>query len=293
MADRSSFGLAIGAQTARGTPLTTGLKFIPETTFNTGLTFNRVEDDSVQGSRLGKPGRAGTTPVAPRIAGNLRPNVFDDLLANLFQGAWATNVLTQGSTKTWLTVEDRQPDAAAFIRIQDVITNTCALRFAPNAFVTFDFAMLGAAYLVGATGTTTPTAAGTDDVFDTWTAAINYGGAAFKMSSLDINFDNRGDSRYVLGSRAPDRAVFNTDRITGSFQAAYDGPARLQDALIDAPNAMSVVLTLGAKSLTLAFPRLITSGWESNVSTDPERLQTINFVADAVTGTKVTATRVP
>jgi hypothetical protein len=297
MADRASFTLAYGVQTAFGTPLATGLKPLRVSEWDPGINFGTVDDDSnLPNTRLGAEGRPGTVTLQPTIRVNFGTDEYDVWLQSLFQGAWATNVLTQGNTRQWMTVEDRQADAASYIVCQDVIPNTGRITLGPNALVPFQFGCIATQFAVSGTATTTPVAAGSDKSFDTWSGSLLYGGSAFAMSRFEMTMDNRGEGRMSLFNRYADRIVFAPDRVTGAFDCQYTGPTRITDTLNNTPNAISIVM-LGhaangtAKQHTWLIPVTKNVGWAAPLRTDPERIQTINFQAVLNAGTKVQVTR--
>jgi hypothetical protein len=298
MADRASFSLRYKAQSVFGTlPALTGFKPLRLSEWNPGLNPNTVEDDSiVAGTRLGAVGRAGTFRVQPTFRVNFGTTEYDDWLAAMFQGAWATNALTQGLTRTYFAVEDAQTDAASYLLLRDVIPNTMRIRLSPNALVPCEFGCLATVVSSSGTSTASLAAAGTDTSFDSWSGSCTYGGGAFDMTSLEFTMDNRGETRDTLFSRYPSRIVFNSDRVTGQFTCQYVGPARLADTIGFTANAISFTLngftSAGApKSLTFAMAVTKNTGWSAPLTTDPERIQTIQFAADVNSGTKVVATR--
>jgi hypothetical protein len=299
MADRASFGLAYKAQSAFGTLATaTGYKPFRLSEWNPGLNFNTVEDDSIiPGTRLGGVGRAGTSRVQPTFRVNLGTTEYDDWLAAMFQASWVSNVLTQGLTRTYFSVEDRQSDAASYLLLRDVIPNTFRVRLSPNALVPGEFGCL--ATVVSSSGTPTASLAtpGSDTSFDSWSGSCTYAGGAFDLTSLEFTMDNRGETRDTLFNRYPSRIVFNSDRVTGQFTCQYTGPSRLADTIGFTANALSFTLNGftsigGAKSLTFLMAITRNMGWSSPITTDPERVQTIQFAADVNSGTKVQVTRV-
>lgn len=291
MADRSQWGVAIKAQTAFGTPATAPYAFLPGAQFRPGVTFNRVEDSTVAGSRLSPVGRAGTRPSAPVLTVPWRTTAFDTVMAAVFQGAYVTDTLTQGSTKTWFTLEDRQPDAAYFAIYQDLTPNSMTLRAQPNGLVEAEIQFLATKYSVSGTGTTSPTAAPSDPPFDTWTGSCTLDGSAYALSSFEITFNNRGQARYSLFSRDPDRIVFNTDQVTGQFTTKFSDASRILAAIADTTNALVMVFTSGTKGHTFTIPKIHTSNWDAQLTTDPERIETVSYEAEAVSGTKVTFIR--
>jgi hypothetical protein len=294
MAERASFGLAYGLQSALGTPATAPYKLIPWSAFSPGITVNRLEDPTGLGTRMGAVGRSGTIAVAPVVTVPYRDTAFDDFLASMFQGAWVTNVLQQASTRTWITLEDRQPDAGAGFAglYQDVVPNQLQLTLPANGLAEAQFTCLGTLYSDTSTPSASPTAASTAKPMDTLSGTFNYAGAAYRLTSLRLTMDNRGEARFVLGNRTPDRVLFNTDRVTGEFTAVFLGPARLDDARNDTSRALAFTLVNGAKSHAFSLPDVHTTGWNAPVSNDPERVETVQFEAGTGAGTyKVQITR--
>jgi hypothetical protein len=297
MADRGSFTMAYKAQSAFGTPASSGLKPLRLSEFNPGTNFQQVEDDSIVPlTRLGAVGRAGTVRMAPTFRVNFGTTEYDDWIAALFQSAWATNVLTQANTRTYFTVEDRQSDAAAYNILQDVIPNTGRMTLGPNALVPFEFGCLATRLSTSGTPTASLVAAGSDHSFDSWSGTLLYGGSAFDMTSFQMTMDNRGEARDTLFQRYSNRIVFGPDRVTGQFTCQYLGPQRLADTLAFGPNAISIQLNgfdalSNPKSQTWLMAITRNTGWTSPISTDPERIQTVQFAVDINAGTKMQVTR--
>jgi hypothetical protein len=294
MADRSSFGLAYKVQTTLGTAATAPYALIPWSQFNPGVTFNRITDPTGLGTRLGAVGRSGTIQVQPVITVPYRSDAFDDFLASLFMGTWATNVLSQGNTKSYITLEDRQPDAGSGFAglYQDIVPNQLQLTIPANGMVEAQFTCMGTLYSDSATLSTSPTAASTTKPYDTLGGTFNYAGGAYRLTSMRLTMNNRGQPRFVLGSRTPDRLVFDTDQVTGEFTAVFLGIARLDDARNDTSRALAFTLVNGAKSHAFSLTDCHTTGWSAPIAADPERVETIQFECGVGAGTtKVQITR--
>lgn len=295
MASRSNFGLAFGVQSALGTLATAPYQLVPWSAFDPGVQFNRISDPTGLGTRFGALDRAGTIQVQPRITVPFRSNAFDSFLASMFMGAWTTNVLSQANTQTYLTVEDRQPDAGAGFAglYQDVVPNQLQLTVPANGLVEAQFTCLGTLYTDSATLTASPTAAVADAPYDTLHGTFSFAGAAYKMTSLQLTMDNRGEARYVLGTSTPDRIVFNPDKVTGRFTGLFLGPARIDDARNDTSRVLAFTLVNGAKSHAFSLPNVHITNVTAPVAADAERLENIDFEAGTAGGFKVSVTRVP
>jgi hypothetical protein len=292
MADRAAFDLAFKAQSARNSPAAAPLKLLPKVSWSSGITFNRVQGNTSQTSRFSTPGRAGTVPVNPTLTIEFAPTVYDDLLAATFQNTWSTNTLTQGSTRQYFTLEDRQPDATSFVIYEDAEINSLTLNFQPNGLVEGTFELLAENVSISGTGTSTPTAADTHNPYDTWSGSLTYAGGSVTVTSLRVTFANNFENRYaVFAGRFPDRKIRNLDAVSGEMTLAYTTRDRLEDALDASANALSFTMALGGLSHTFSFPSVLTTGWDAPVTTDAERLQTFQFDAQLSSGTKVTCTR--
>jgi hypothetical protein len=297
VASRSNFSLLYGVQTAWNTPLGTGLKPLRLSTWDPGTNFQTIEDDSlIPGTRLGGASRAGVVRLAPTFDVNYGTDEYDTWLSALFQGAWATNVLKQGNTPTWMTVEDRQSDATANLLLSNLIPNTLRVVMRPNGMARTTFGCLATTVSGSAVTTTTPVAAGTDRSFDTLSGTLLYGGAAFDMSSLELTMDSRGEARDTLFQRYANRIVFAPDRVTFTFACVYTGLARFTDTLNQTRNAISFTLngaTQGGTPTSHTWLLAVTqnTGWTKPMTTDPEVVQTITGEVVANLGTKVQITR--
>lgn len=299
MASRSNFTLAYGVQSVWDTALATGLKPLRLSTWDPGTNFQVVEDDSlIPNTRLGGVGRAGTVRLQPTFDVNYGSDEYDVWLASLFQGSWATNVLKQGNTPAWMTVEDRQPDAGSgnYLTMWNLIPNTMRLVLRPNGMARTTFGCLATKLASSATATTSPVAAGTDQAFDTMSGTLLYGGSAFDMTSFELTMDSRGEAREPLFSRYANRIVFAPDRVTFTFTCLYTSPARLTDTLNFTSNAISFTLngaTAGGTPTSHTWLLAVTknTGWTKPMTTDPEIVQTITGQVAANLGTKVQITR--
>jgi hypothetical protein len=292
MADRAAFDLAFKAQSGRNAPETSGLKYLPKVSWNSGITFNRVQAQTSQVSRFSTPGRAGTVPVNPTLTVEFAPTCYDVLLAAAFQNSWSTNTLTQGSTRQYFTFEDRQTDATSYVVYEDAEINSLSLNFQPNGLVETTIELLAENVSISGTATGSPVAADTHAPYDTWSGSLTYAGGGVTVTSLRVTFSNNFENRYaVFAGRFPDRKIRNLDAVSGEMTLSYANRDRLDDALDGTTNALEFVMAFGGLSHTFTFPAVSTTGWDAPVSTDPERLQTFQFDAGLSSGTKCTVVR--
>jgi hypothetical protein len=215
-------------------------------------------------------------------------------MEGLFLSAWSTDTLTQGSTKTFYTLEDRQSDASMFNVYQDGIPNQLQLDCQPNGLVVATWDWLATQVTDNSSGTGSSVAADTThSPFDTWSGTLTWGGTAYDITSLRLTMSNNAQARFaVMKGRYPNRLVYNLDQVTGQMTMTLVSKTRLDDLLTDATRALVLTMTSGALSQAWTISLAHTTSWDAPLTTDPERLQTVGFEASVSAGTKVTVVRV-
>lgn len=291
MANRANAGLAWKAQTGLGAPATTGLKAIPFVTFGQGLGLARVERRSVTASRLRRAGRAGPFTLAPTATCEHAPLDYDGWLASLFLGAWSTDTLVLGNTRTYLTLEDRQSDAG-YVIYEDVLANSLTLNLQPGGLVGADWALVALNIATSATPTASLVAADGADPFDSWTGSLTYNSGALDVTSLRLTVGASHEPRQaILQGRQPNRIVTDLDSVTGQMTVEYSSLTILEDALGDSTKALAFTMVNGTRSQTWTLAGIKITSFDAPVADDPERIATAEFEADVVGGNKLQVVR--
>lgn len=186
---------------------------------------------------------------------------FDLLLESALFGAWATNVLKNGTTEKSFSVERGHLDIDEYFLFTGMVVNSFSLDISAGSIVTGSFDFMGKDCVLAQTsGATTETAATTTDVMSAMTnvATILEGGSAIgayvNKMSLNVNNNLRGQ-----------KAVANTgsvDMNSGSFDCGgtlemfFTDDVVYDKFLAGTASSLSFQTTSGANTYTFDFPNV-------------------------------------
>lgn len=209
IADSSKFQLAHIVETTPGTTPTTPTLIIDRTTGGGMQTVqNYVTSNEIRGDRqVTDRARVGRMSQGTYNF-ELSYGSFDDWLESLFQSAWSTNVLENGVTPKYFTIEELYEMGATdqYKRFPGVLVNTMSLDISAGAIVTGSFGMMGfgvPSLAQAAIGSSTYTQPNTNPVL---TASNDFASLAItgltspKVQSLSLNINNNLREQPVVGS---------------------------------------------------------------------------------------------
>ncbi|TDR90294.1 phage tail tube protein [Enterovirga rhinocerotis] len=265
-ADHALTRIAYVAESAWGvTPATPTLKTL-RTTRASGLRTNKatVESDELRADR----NVADLIQVSQRASGEYPVEMsygsFDDWLAAVLCGSWATNILKNGILRTSFTVEETREMGAtdSFSRFTGAMLNTFSLDLRPAAKVEGSFGLmaqketLATAIVTGATYTP----ASTEQIMNSSShvASLTIPNVTSpKVMSLSLNVDNGMRERPVVGSLYSEEFGLGRCRVTGQMELYFSDPAIYQAVLDHGSGALS--FTIGAdanKKYTFNLPKV-------------------------------------
>lgn len=209
-------------------------------------------------------------PITGKLGGAFVYGVIDDWLASLLQGAWATNSLVDGKTKSTFTVENTFTAGSGgtpnMLRYRGVEATGGKLTLSNNADAQFTLDVLGigftAATAVGITGATyadptnaVPLTSGID-VGAITMATFSPGG--IQSAEIDFVFDGRDPQTLVTGLDTGGTTI-GAFRPKITATAFVDtGSIALYSAAQSAGAAFAVTFNIGSVSgskYTLTFPK--------------------------------------
>lgn len=187
---------------------------------------------------------------------------FDDFLASLFYGAWATNVLKNGVVQSSLSMEKTFELGATdgFFRYTGMIANSMSLKMEARQLVTGSFDLMGSggtvatAIIAGATytaATSTPPLSASVD-FGTLTLG---GVTAPKVMGIDLSITNNLRAQPVVGSVGLAGIGSGRFEVSGTIRVYLEDTTAY--ALFLAGTASSLTFTLGTVTLnkyTITIP---------------------------------------
>ena len=299
-AQGSRSSLAYIAETAFGTtPTTPTFAYLPFNTHSLDLTKDRVEGNEIQSDRMTRVDRHGNKQAGGSIETDLRKADFDELFESAFFNTFSTNVLKVGTTPKYFTMEDEAADISQYRLFTGMAVSNMSVSIAPNQMVTGSFDMVGKTMTQsGSTGSTggTPTAASSNQPFDSYSGTISDGGSAISIvTSIDFSLANSLAPTFVVGSDAAQSLEYGRAVVEGTITVYYEDETLINKFLNETESSIEVSVDdpTGLNSYTFLFPRVKYNGASVPVQNPQSRLITMPFVAlyDATEGTNIKLTR--
>lgn len=191
---------------------------------------------------------------------------FDDMLEAALRGTWTTNVLKNGVTPKYFTVEETLELGAtySFHRYTGCTVNTFSLAIAARAKVTGSIGLVGQKETLASTIVTdaTYTAATTEPILTSsaHVAALAVAGLnpVPKVRSLNLEFNNNLRERPVVGSLYTEEFGAGRFDATGTLEAYFESQALYEAVLDHGGGALSFNIGKDTnKKYTVLLPKII------------------------------------
>lgn len=184
---------------------------------------------------------------------------FDDILESLMQSAWSTNVIKNGSTEKYFTIEKTFEVGATdqYHRFAGAAANSLSLNMAVGSPATgsFDFMAKGMTSAQAAITGATYTAANTNPVINVATSFADLamtGVTSPEFTNLSLSVTNNLRNQRVLGSLDARGIAAGRFNVTGSFTAYFENEEMLDLYLAGTATDLSFKLG-GASSKNYVF----------------------------------------
>lgn len=188
---------------------------------------------------------------------------MDDLLASALQGAWATNVLKNGVTPSYVTFEEtlNLGGSSSFSRFTGCSVNSLSLSISAREKVTGTINLMGQKETLATSIVTgaTYTAANSEPILTAsgHVASLSVAAGTPKVRSLTLEIANNLRARPVVGSLYSEEPGSGRFEVTGTLQAYFESNALYQSVLDHGGGAIS--FTVGAattKKYTISLPNV-------------------------------------
>lgn len=299
-AQGSRSSLAYIAETAFGTtPATPTFAKLPFNTHSIDLTKDRVEGNEIQSDRMTRVDRHGNKQAGGSVEVDLRKSDFDEFIESAFFSSFSTDVVKVGTTPKYFTIEDAAEDISQFRAFTGMAVSGMSVSIAPNQMVSTTFDMVGKDMTQAATTASTggtPTAASSNQPFDSYSGTISDGGSSISIvTSIDFSIQNSLAPTFVVGSDAAQSLEYGRAVVEGTMTVYYEDAALINKFLNETESTIEVSVDdpTGANSYTFLFPRVKYNGASVPVQNPQSRLITMPFVGlyDATEGTNIKLTR--
>ena len=299
-AQGSRSSLAYIAETAFGTtPATPTFAYLPFNTHSIDLSKDRVEGNEIQSDRMTRVDRHGNKQAGGSVEVDLRKGDFDEFIESAFFSSFSTDVVKIGTTPKYFTIEDAAEDISQYRTFTGMAVSGMSVSIAPNQMVSTTFDMVGKDMTQAATTASTggtPTAATSNQPFDSYSGTISDGGSAVSIvTSIDFSIQNSLAPTFVVGSDAAQSLEYGRAVVEGTMTVYYEDATLINKFLNETESTIEVSVDdpTGANSYTFLFPRVKYNGASVPVQNPQSRLITMPFVAlyDGTEDTNIKLTR--
>lgn len=299
-AQGSRSSLAYIAETAFGTtPASPTFAYLPFNTHSIDLSKDRVEGNEIQSDRMTRVDRHGNKQAGGSVEVDLRKADFDEFIESAFFSSFSTDVVKIGTTPKYFTIEDAAEDISQYRAFTGMAVSGMSVSIAPNQMVSTTFDMVGKDMTQTATTASTggtPTAASSNQPFDSYSGTISDGGSSISIvTSIDFSIQNSLAPTFVVGSDAAQSLEYGRAVVEGTMTVYYEDATLINKFLNETESTIEVSVDdpTGSNSYTFLFPRVKYNGASVPVQNPQSRLITMPFVGlyDATEGTNIKLTR--
>lgn len=282
-AQNSRSGLAIGVESAFGTPVT-NLTSLPFKTHSLGMQKSRVQGNDILPDRMQRTDRHGNIQALGDIVVDLRDGEYDDLIESAMFSAFDTSgVIKIGTTAKWHTIEDSAEDITQYRQFTSMGVSQMSMSVAPDQMIETTFTMAGQTMTNSATPLdATPTASVGNDPFDSYSGSVTVGGSGANMTALNFSVNNSLNPAFAIGSDMTPQMEYGQAVIEGQGTFYYESAA-IPNLFVDETES-TIVLAItdpsASSTYTFTFPRVKWNSAPVPVSgPNGSRFVTMDFVA--------------
>jgi len=204
----------------------------------------------------------GNSNVNGDINTELIFGMFDEtLLESLLFSAWTTDVLKNGTTKNYLSVEKGFTDVAKYFRYTGCLVNTLDLDVRPNAIVTARFGLVGKSEASVEATSIAPSAAvnatsGSDPI-DSFSGTVTVGGSSSSLATqISLKIDNKLQDAFAIGSRLKQGIIPGVCRVSGTLSLLFNDTTEYDKFVAGTESSLSFVLSDGTNTYTFSIPSI-------------------------------------
>lgn len=228
------------------TPATPTGKILRKTGFTlaadqTWLTNPEYREDGQEA-----PGRAGIRTAKGDLSGVLSYGTYDEFMEAALHGAWNTNVLKIGTTRTDFTFERAHKGNGMYFPFRGVVVDSFEISGKADDKVEIKFGLIAAEVGLAddATIWTATTAPGSDPIETTWTGTIKKGGATLGIvTDWTLRCANNFEEGKVCGSKSLHNLASPKRKISGSMGLYFESMDLYTD--FEAENSVALQINTG------------------------------------------------
>lgn len=264
MSDSSQVGLFFLPEVTWGTTPASALTAMRYTSEDLAETIETKASDEVRADRMVSDLSRVGFGVGGSINFEYSVGTWDAFLEAALGGAFAVDILKNGSTKKSFTLEKKFADKALFHSFTGMMINSLSLSIASKQVITGKMDFIGKAGATAAVsvGTGDPTAATT---FDIMTASANVGtlkeggsalGAGIYLKKIDLQISNGLRGMDAVGNQGNVGVGQGRFELTGVVEAYFESWALYNKFKAGTATSLEFTITDGTKSDVVLIPKI-------------------------------------
>lgn len=284
-AQGSRSGLSYVVESSFGsTPSSPAMITLPYNTHSLNLSKERVQSNEIRPDRIPRVDRHGNRSVSGDIVTELRAGDFDDFIESAFFSTFdSSGIITTGVSPQYMTVEDRALDIGQYRQFTGIAVSQMSLSIAPNQPVNTTFSCIGKDMTQAQTSLdSSPTAASTNQPFDSYQATIQDGGSTIAVvTSIDFSINNSLAPTFVVGNAATPQLEYGMAEVEGTLVAYYEDETLIDKFINETASSIQVAVSDpgAANTYTFLLPEVKYNGADAPVTDPQSRTVTLPFYA--------------
>lgn len=277
-----SYVIAFKPQTVIGTPVTGGSGVVLRTLASQGFSLNRarIQSEEIRADGMRGPPRKGVKSGPGSYACELSYGSFDAMFEHFLRSTFSTDVLTPGTTKSFMTFDLYHQDVDLSLQVETVRAISMGVTVPAEAMVRIDWGLLGRNIVPLATGSspglTSPTLTSTEPMAGIDATITGPGSALFTSASFTLN--RGGGVQAVIGDvLSPDvydGAAQGEGQLTGTLETL----AWLTEATADTATTISILCPDGAgNTIQFDLANVMVEGFQAPVGQAAAMIVTCPF----------------
>lgn len=281
-----------------GTAPVSGYKTLPYTTWGVNTARDEYENATITGDRMARTSKSGNHHVTGDLDVEFSAVDYDPFFENLLNSTWSTGVISSGTTRKSMTIEQGSLDIGQFTLYRGVLVNKFDLTIPVAGMVTAKWNLMAQTQdaLTSTSIDTTPDVplASAPYFHESAAGFFKEGGSPIAyFSALNFSIDNGLAANFALGATAVRNFTYGLEKITGSATAYFEDAVIYNKFINNTMTSIDVKLDDGTHTYQFYFPRVkYTTGARTITGNAPITIQ-MNWQAsfDATAGTNVVITK--
>jgi len=211
--------------------------------------------------------------------------MYDPFIEAALFGTWTGNVLKNGITERFFTLEKGLTDIAQYIPYTGMMVSTMKIDIAPNKITTLELTFSGKNESTPASTSIDPDAeyaTGTgSEPFDTYSGSLKEGGVVSSLiTAINFTVDNGFSDGYAIGSASKAGIFAGRCNVSGTFSMYVQDFSVYSKFVNGTESSIQLTITdIDGKDYIFLFPRIKFGGETPKITGEGPIIQNVPFLA--------------